>query len=100
MSQFAASPAVTFTDPASGDPSVVIKLHNGTFVAFDAVCTHAGCTVRYVQRYDALLCPCHGAAFDPNQHGAVLQGPTSVPLTELPIQVDTKNGRVYLGAGA
>ena len=39
--------AASFTDPASGDPSIVIRPSSGTFVAFDAVCPHAGCTVGY-----------------------------------------------------
>ena len=88
--------AVAFTDPNSGDPAVVIALKNGSFAAFDTVCTHAGCTVSYIKRYDALLCPCHGAAFDPNNHAAVLQGPTSQPLRELPIKVDQATGQIYL----
>lgn len=73
VSEVKSQTAVEFTDPTSGDPAVVIALKNGSFVAFDEVCTHAGCTVQYVKQYDALLCPCHGAAFDPNNHGAVLQ---------------------------
>ena len=88
--------AATFQNPHNGDPAVVIKLKDGTFSAFDTVCTHAGCTVQYVPRYDALLCPCHGAAFDPEHHAAVLQGPTSQPLRELPITVDQATGQIYL----
>ena len=45
VSQLASGRAVTFDDPGTGDPGVLVKLADGTFVAFDAVCTHAGCTV-------------------------------------------------------
>jgi thiosulfate dehydrogenase (quinone) large subunit len=90
--------SASFTVPRLGDPGLVVRLQDGSFAAFDAVCTHAGCTVSYVERFKALLCPCHGAAFDPNNHGAVLQGPTQEPLTELPITVDQTTGRIYLKA--
>lgn len=90
--------SASFTVPRLGDPGLVVRLQDGSFAAFDAVCTHAGCTVAYVERFKALLCPCHGAAFDPNNHGAVLQGPTQEPLTELPITVDQTTGRIYLKA--
>ena len=32
-----------------GDPAVLIGLPDGTFAAYDAICTHAGCTVEYVR---------------------------------------------------
>ena len=50
-----------------------MKLSDGSIVAFDAVCTHAGCTVEWDPGYDLLVCPCHGAAFDP-AHGAQVCG--------------------------
>jgi thiosulfate dehydrogenase [quinone] large subunit len=91
----AAQGSFAFVDPASGDPGVLISLPNGKIVAFDAVCTHAGCTVEYVEQYSALLCPCHGAAFDATS-GQVLQGPTDQPLAKLPIKVDPATGAISL----
>jgi thiosulfate dehydrogenase (quinone) large subunit len=88
----------SFTVPGTGDPGVIVKLADGSFVAFDATCTHAGCPVQYVPQDQALECPCHGAAFDPAHHGAVLGGPTNVPLTELPITVDHASGVIRLTA--
>lgn len=87
-----------FQDPANGDPSVLVRLSDGRVLAYDAVCTHAGCTVQFDPAQDALLCPCHGAAFDARNHGAVLGGPTNIPLTELPITVDTKTGVISLAS--
>ena len=49
-------------------------------------------------RDSVLLCPCHGAAFDAADHGAVLGGPTNVPLLELPIVVDQQAGTISLQA--
>jgi thiosulfate dehydrogenase [quinone] large subunit len=89
-----------FLIPSSGDPGVVLKLSNGTFVAYDAVCTHAGCTVEFDSGQQVLFCPCHGATFDPAHHGAVLGGPTNTPLTQLPIRVDAKTGVITLSSQA
>ena len=75
------------THPSSlpaGDPGIIVKLADGTYAAYDAVCTHEGCKVGWDAQDGVMLCPCHGAAFDPNDHGAVLQGPTNTPLPELP----------------
>ena len=90
---------VPFTAPVplpAGDPGVIVQLANGSFVAFDAVCTHAGCTVQWDRVDKVLLCPCHGAAFDPTHGAAVLQGPTNQPLASIPIVVDTASGAISL----
>lgn len=86
----------TFVDPQTGDSGVVIKLASGSFVAYDATCTHAGCTVQYDPSSSLLICPCHGATFDPAHDAQVLGGPTDQPLTRLPIKVDAASGKVYL----
>jgi thiosulfate dehydrogenase [quinone] large subunit len=41
--------SATFTDPATGDPALVIQHTAGEFLAFDAICPHQGCTVAYAQ---------------------------------------------------
>ena len=66
--------SASFTDPATGDPALVIQPTAGTFVAFDAVCPHAGCTVAYQPSAGIIACPCHGSEFDAST-GAVLRGP-------------------------
>ena len=95
--------AVAFTVPFSapaplpaGDPGIVVRLSDGGFVAFDAVCTHAGCTVEWDAPDKVLYCPCHGAAFDPANNAAVLGGPTNQPLASLPIVVDAASGKIFL----
>jgi len=80
----------------AGDPALVVLLGDGTAVAYDAVCTHAGCTVGFDQSSSDLFCPCHGATFDPANHGAVLGGPTNIPLPEVPIHVDAQTGVITL----
>ncbi|MDQ2743561.1 MAG: Rieske 2Fe-2S domain-containing protein [Chloroflexota bacterium] len=86
--------ALTYTDPASGDPAILIRLNNGHLVSYDAVCTHAGCTVGYEPSNRMLLCPCHNSVFDPGKGAAVVSGPAPSRLPSLPIRVDTK-GNVY-----
>jgi thiosulfate dehydrogenase [quinone] large subunit len=88
--------SASFVVPGSGDPGVLVRLASGSIVAFDAVCTHAGCTVEYVPQDLALECPCHGAVFDPAHAGAVLAGPTFQPLLGLPITIDHATGEIRL----
>jgi thiosulfate dehydrogenase [quinone] large subunit len=85
-----------FTDSATGDPGVALSLPGGSVVAFDAVCTHAGCTVTYDTTAKLLSCPCHGAQFDPAQGAAVVSGPAPTPLTSIQLQVGSDGG-VYAG---
>jgi Rieske Fe-S protein len=86
--------SLAYTDPASGDPAVLVRLQDGRFVSFDTVCTHAGCTVPYDPARKLLICPCHGATFDPTRNATVVSGPAPSPLTKLPIRLDSK-GNVY-----
>src|SRR6266568_5238528 len=88
--------AVTFTIPSNSYPGVLIHLSNGKFVAFDATCTHAGCPVQYDPSSQHLLCPCHGAEFDPSNAAAVVQGPTNTPLTSVPISINNSTGAITL----
>jgi thiosulfate dehydrogenase [quinone] large subunit len=86
--------AASFTDPATGDPSIVIRSGSGTFVAFDAVCPHAGCTVGYDPAQQVIICPCHGSQFNART-GAVEVGPATNGLTKLGI-AEGSNGQLYV----
>jgi len=72
---------------ASGDPGILIRTATDAVCAFSAVCTHEGCTVDYHTASKELICPCHGARFDPLQNGKAIAGPTRTPLTELPVAI-------------
>ncbi|HJY72126.1 MAG TPA: Rieske (2Fe-2S) protein, partial [Streptosporangiaceae bacterium] len=71
-----AGQAASFQDPATGDPSIVIQPRSGQFVAFDAVCPHAGCTVGYDPTAKVIVCPCHASQFNAST-GAVEVGPAA-----------------------
>jgi thiosulfate dehydrogenase [quinone] large subunit len=88
--------AVSFTIPSNGDPGILIHLAGGQFVAYDALCTHAGCQVDYDPGSKLLLCPCHGAAFDPAQSGAAVQLPATQPLPPVAISVDSATGAIMI----
>ncbi len=86
--------SATFTDPASGDPSLVIQRTAGDFVAFDAVCPHAGCTVAYQRSAQLIACPCHGSEFDAGT-GDVIRGPATRGLTTISVTKGS-NGDLYV----
>lgn len=86
--------SASFTDPSSGDPSLVIQHTADRFVAFDAICPHAGCTVAYQSSANIIACPCHGSEFDPRT-GAVVLGPASTGLTPIKV-IKGSNGDLYV----
>ena len=86
--------SLTFNDPASGDPALAVQLSNGNVVAFDAVCTHAGCQVGYDTGQKLIVCPCHGAEFDPAKNAQVVAGPAPTPLASIKVTV-ASDGNVY-----
>ena len=86
--------SASFTDPSTGDPSLVIQQTAGHFVAFDAVCPHAGCTVAYARSSKLIACPCHGSEFNAKT-GALIRGPATAGLTPIKIAAGP-NGDLYV----
>ena len=73
----------------TGDPGLVLQPAKGRFVAYNAICPHAGCTVGYSPAASLIVCPCHGSEFDPNT-GAVVAPPASHGLRSIQVAVDAK----------
>jgi len=87
-SDVAPGSALKFKD--RGRDAVLVHLDGGEFVAYSAVCTHAGCTVAY--KNGQLACPCHGSLFDAANGAEVVSGPAQTPLPEIPIR--TQDGQI------
>jgi thiosulfate dehydrogenase [quinone] large subunit len=86
--------AAQFTDPKTGDPGLVLQPSKGQFVAYNAVCPHAGCTVGYSPAAKIIVCPCHGSEFDPSS-GAVVSPPAPHGLTPIRVAEDA-NGELVV----
>ena len=76
----------SFTTSAQGIPAIIFRTKTGVF-AYSMICTHQGCTVSYSKADKSLLCPCHGAKFDPLKGGAVIGGPAERPLSKIKVAV-------------
>ncbi len=85
-----------FLNPHDGQAGLLIRLPNGTFVAYEKACTHKGVYVDYDQRSQQLVCPAHGAIFDPAQGGKVLQGPATRALPTVNLKINP-NGTITPG---
>lgn len=65
-------------------PIVLAQPTAGDVVAFTAICTHMGCTVKAAGK--ELDCPCHGSKYDAFT-GTVINGPAPKPLAAVPVRV-------------
>jgi cytochrome b6-f complex iron-sulfur subunit len=73
-------------------PGLLIRLTDGKFRAFSAVCTHLSCTVQYKPDEKIIWCACHNGKYDLN--GKNISGPPPAPLT--PYNVSVKNDEVFV----
>ena len=80
--------AADFKNPVDGQDSLLIHLPNNQFVAYEKACTHQQVSVYYNPTTKQLVCPAHGAIFDPAKGGAVVQGPATKPLSSVKISVN------------
>ena len=74
-------------------PALLIHEKNGEFKAFDATCSHLGCTVQYQPGENKIFCACHGGQYDA-ETGQNIAGPPPKPL--LPFKVHVQNGDVIV----
>jgi Rieske Fe-S protein/uncharacterized membrane protein YphA (DoxX/SURF4 family) len=79
----------TFT-AADGSPAILFRTKAGVF-AYSRICTHQGCSVNYDTQSNTLLCPCHGAQFDQDKNGTVLNGPATSPIASIKVAIKGQN---------
>ncbi|MBN9392088.1 MAG: Rieske 2Fe-2S domain-containing protein [Chloroflexi bacterium] len=85
----------SFNTPDTNQPFLVIRGDGNTVHAFSAICTHQGCTVAFNQSANSIICPCHGAEYNP-QTGAVTQGPATRALATIKVEVDASGNVIYV----
>ena len=76
--------------------TIVIANSEGSFLAFDGVCTHAHCALAggFLDGY-TLTCFCHGGQFD-IKTGKVLSPPPSSPINIYPVKIEGEDLLVEL----
>ncbi len=95
----ATNSAKSFTNPADGNDSLLIHLGNGNFVACERACTHQGVAVNYDSGGGKVVCPAHGAIFDPANGFSYVPGsgpPGLNPLHQVTIRVNA-DGTITTG---
>jgi isorenieratene synthase len=70
---------------ADGIP-IMIASRGGSWIAYDARCTHMGCPVKPEVGTDGFLCPCHAGRFD--GEGKPVSGPPGAPLARLSVTME------------
>lgn len=67
-------------------PAMLIRHDDGVWTAFDAVCTHLGCTAGFEPANKRIFCPCHGGVYD-MRTGEVTGGPPPRGLKVFKVEV-------------
>jgi cytochrome b6-f complex iron-sulfur subunit len=76
-------------------PIYLYRHDDGAFTAVLTRCMHRGCQVEPAEGH--LVCPCHGSEYD--NAGAVLKGPTQLPLIRFPVTADARFLYIALDQG-
>ncbi|MBV8695776.1 MAG: protein kinase [Ktedonobacteraceae bacterium] len=84
----AANSSAVFHNPVDGKASLLIHLPDNNFVAYERACTHEGVSVNYDPATRMLVCPAHGAIFNPAAGARVVQGPAQTPLVPVTVRVN------------
>ena len=74
-----------------GKPCLLVKTPDGTVKAFNAVCTHLECTVKFRPDEKDIFCNCHNGVF--NTDGQNVAGPPPKPLEEYKVTLRGQTGQ-------
>ncbi len=75
-------------------PAMIINTEKKGLVAYNAVCTHFACIVKWNPVSDMIECPCHAGFYNPLD-GSVISGPPPAPLEKLIMSIES--GKIYIG---
>ena len=75
---------------------VYIVRHQNIIRVASGICTHIGCTARWVEERNRWECPCHGSFFD--EKGTVIKGPAPRPLPWYEVSLSA-SGRLFINQG-
>lgn len=67
-------------------PVYVTRDPQGALMVLSAVCTHLGCSVRWIDAQNKFVCPCHGGMFSGD--GKLLGGPPPRGLDQLETKIE------------
>jgi nitrite reductase/ring-hydroxylating ferredoxin subunit len=87
--------SLVFRFPGENDICVLVRLADGSLLAYDQKCTHLSCAVIPDVPAGRLLCPCHKGVFD-LATGRPLAGPPRRPLPR--VRVEERDGVIYATA--
>ena len=72
-------------------PAILVRMSDGEFRAFTAVCTHLDCTVQYKPETSQIWCACHNGLYDLS--GNVVSGPPPRPLEAFKVNLRGEPGQ-------
>lgn len=84
--------ALPWSGVASKTAAWLRRVDESTFIAFSINCTHLGCPVRWLEKAELFMCPCHGGVY--YKDGSVAAGPPPKPLPRYHARV--KDGQVEI----
>jgi menaquinol-cytochrome c reductase iron-sulfur subunit len=64
----------------------VLPAENGKLRVLSSVCPHLGCSVRWIEKRNEFVCPCHGGTF--TNTGVHVSGPPLRAMDELECKVE------------
>jgi len=82
----------TFTYPTEHDPCILVRLDQGTFLAYSQKCTHLSCAVVPRVEEGVIRCPCHEGFFD-LASGRPIAGPPRRPLSI--VRLDIRGDEIF-----
>jgi len=70
----------------------IVRNEEGIYV-IQAICTHLGCTPRWLDAENKFKCPCHGSGF--NREGVNFEGPAPRPLERVQVTL-AEDGQILI----